>query len=82
MRINWKLRLQNKTTLLAIITLAISIVYQILHTFGVIPSIEQQSIVNIVTMIVDLLALLGIVVDPTTKGIGDSERAMHYTEPN
>ena len=28
-----------------------------------------------------LLALLGIVVDPTTEGIGDSERALGYDEP-
>jgi phi LC3 family holin len=28
-----------------------------------------------------LLQLLGIIVDPTTKGIADSDRAMNYDEP-
>jgi phi LC3 family holin len=28
-----------------------------------------------------ILSFLGIVTDPTTKGINDSERAMTYTEP-
>lgn len=29
-----------------------------------------------------LIAILGVFVDPTTKGIGDSEQAMTYKKPN
>ena len=29
-----------------------------------------------------VLAILGVVIDPTTHGIGDSERAMSYEEPH
>ena len=32
-------------------------------------------------LLVNLLVALGVVVDPTTQGVGDSERAMGYTEP-
>lgn len=81
MKINWKLRLQNKVTLVALITLVISIVYQILNMIGVIPQVDQQTILDICCRIIDVLALLGIVVDPTTKGIGDSHLALSYDEP-
>ena len=80
--INWRLRFKNKTTLVAIVVGIIALVYQVLNTFGVIPKIEQQQIVNICMAVIDLLCLAGIVVDPTTKGIGDSERALEYTEPH
>lgn len=29
-----------------------------------------------------VLAVLGVIIDPTTKGIGDSTRALGYTKPN
>ena len=80
--INWRLRFKNKTTLVAIVVGIIALVYQVLNTFGVIPKIEQQQIVNICMAVIDLLCLAGIVVDPTTKGIGDSNRALEYQEPH
>lgn len=80
--INWKLRLQNKTTLISIVTIIISIIYSILDLVGVVPKFEQEAVVKIALTVIDLLALLGITVDPTTKGIADSERAMSYTKPN
>ena len=79
--INWKLRFKNKTTLVALIVGIIALVYQILNTFGIIPKIEQQQIVNICMAIIDLLCLAGIIVDPTTDGISDSQQALQYTKP-
>ncbi len=79
--INWKLRIKNKTTLVALIVGIIALVYQILNTFGVIPQVDQQQIVNIAMAIIDLLCLAGIVVDPTTQGIGDSQQVLNYSEP-
>lgn len=80
--INWKLRFQNKATLTAIVLGVISLVYTILELLDVIPPFPQEKIVTIASMIIDLLVLLGIVVDPTTKGISDSNRAMQYEHPN
>ena len=34
-----------------------------------------------VNAIFTVLAILGIVTDPTTTGTGDSERALTYTQP-
>lgn len=72
--INFKLRLQNKATLVALI----SAVFIMLRQFGLeIPHNIQEG-VNTLLMI---LVLLGIVVDPTTKGVADSEQALNYNEP-
>ncbi len=78
MKINIKERLKNKVFLLAAIALIISFVYQLLGMFGVVPPITEDEIVGIVTMAVNILAFLGVLVDPTTKGMSDSERALTY----
>ena len=81
MRINWKLRFQNKTTLVAIIMQAVTLVYAVLAMVGVTPGIGEDQITNVLYILVELLCLLGIVVDPTTKGLEDSDRALTYAEP-
>lgn len=73
--INLKLRLKNKVTLAALI----SAIFIMLGQFGLeIPHNIQEG-VNTLLMI---LVLLGIVTDPTTKGVADSERALTYNEPH
>ena len=81
MNINWKLRLQNKTTLITLITTVVAFIYSVLSIFGVTPSITQDQILNLVVMVVSMLASLGIVVDPTTSGVSDSSNAMQYEKP-
>ncbi|MDA3769158.1 phage holin [Streptococcus thermophilus] len=72
--VNFKLRLQNKATLVALISLA----FYMLQQFGLdIP----DNIKSGVNTLIAILVGLGIVTDPTTKGIGDSEQALSYTEP-
>lgn len=81
MNINWKLRLQNKTTLTAIILALVALVYQVLGLFGVVPKISQDELTTVIGLVINLLCLLGIVVDPTTDGVSDSARALTYDEP-
>ena len=81
MNINWKLRFQNKVTLSAILLGVVALVYQILGMLGIAPEITQNEIGQVITMVIDLLVMLGVVVDPTTKGASDSEQAMSYTAP-
>lgn len=72
--INLKLRLKNKVTLAALI----SAVFIMLGQFGLeIPHNIQEG----VNTLLGILVLLGIIVDPTTKGVADSERALNYNEP-
>ena len=81
MTINWKLRLQNKTTLISLITVTIAFVYSVLGLFNIVPSVSQDQIQQVLVMLVELLAGLGIIVDPTTQGVSDSDQALEYQEP-
>ena len=81
MKINWKLRFQNKTTLTAIILALVALVYQVLGLFGVVPKISEDELTTVIGMVINLLCLLGIVVDPTTDGVSDSVRALTYDTP-
>ena len=76
MNINWKLRFQNKTTLTAIILALVALVYQVLGLFGVVPKISRDELTTVIGMVINLLCLLGIVIDPTTDGVSDSARAL------
>lgn len=74
MRINWKLRFTNKTTLLAIISTVILLAQQLGFEL-------PNNISEVVNTILTLLVLLGVVTDPTTNGISDSGQALDYAEP-
>ena len=78
--LNWKLRLKNKTTLIALIGALAALIYQILGAFGIAPGISEDTVLEIAGLAVNALCLLGIVVDPTTQGVADSDRALEYTE--
>ena len=80
--INWKLRFQNKTTLISLIVIVISFIYKLLDLIGVIPPFPQDQLVDVIGLLVDILCAFGIVTDPTTAGIQDSNRAMGYEQPN
>ena len=83
MNINWKARIKNKTFWLALIPAVLLLVKQVCAIFGVqLDFSELQSLlVAIVGTVFTLLAIMGIVVDPTTAGGGDSEQALTYDAP-
>lgn len=81
MNINWVLRLKNKATLTALIAAALAFGYQVAGIFGAVPPVSQDALAQAAMLLVNILVALGVVVDPTTQGVGDSERAMGYTEP-
>ena len=82
MKINLKVRFKNPVFWLTVIPAVITLVYTVLGAFDVVPAISQDNIVNIITALVSALTTIGVLVDPTTKGVGDSERALNYTEPS
>ena len=49
--------------------------------FDVFPQVTQNLILQLMNQILTFLGLIGVIVDPTTAGIGDSERAMGYEVP-
>lgn len=81
MRINWKLRIKNKATLTTLVLALVALVYQILGIFGIVAPISEDKAVEVCGAIINIMALLGIVIDPTTSGVDDSIRAMTYEEP-
>lgn len=68
---NWKDRFKNKTFLVSFTGIIISFIYQMLGVLGVVPSISQDQVVQLVGLIINILAGFGIVIDPTTPGITD-----------
>lgn len=84
MNINWKVRIANKTFWIQIIPALLLVAQLILDLFGVNMDFGElgNKLVGVVNAVFVVLALLGIVNDPTTKGLSDSERAMTYEEPN
>lgn len=81
MKLNVKVRLKNPVFLITFLTTVIAFIYQIFGMFGVVPKISEDSVIQIVTLVVNMLATLGVLVDPTTKGVSDSTRALSYNKP-
>lgn len=79
--INWKVRFKNKTWLISFVVTVLAFVYQVLGLFEITPAISQNDVVQLITLIVNMLAAVGVVVDPTTAGVSDSQRAMTYDSP-
>lgn len=82
--INWKVRVKNKAFWLAIIPAAILLVQAVAAVFGIeldLGNINER-LLDVVNAVFLVLGIVGIVVDPTTRGIADSDRAMGYEEPN
>ena len=81
--INWKVRIKNKAFWMAVIPAVALVVQAVASVFGF--TLDFSTLVGKLLGVVDavfaLLVILGIVVDPTTAGIKDSNRAMSYEEP-
>ena len=78
MKINWKVRLRNKTWLASVLALAVSFVYDLLAILHVMPPLSEDWLLSLVQTLLTLLTALGVVIDPTTDGAADSDRAMTY----
>ena len=80
-KINWKVRFRNKVWLGSFLSLIVGFVYSLLALFDVFPAVTRSLVVQLLNQILTFLGLIGVIVDPTTAGLGDSERAMGYEVP-
>ena len=80
-KINWKVRFKNKVWLTSFISLIVGFVFNVLKAFDVVPIVTQNLVMEIVGQFLTFLGLFGVVVDPTTAGMYDSQRALNYVEP-
>ena len=81
--INWKVRIKNKTFWITLIPAAIVLTQCILSLFGITIDLTkmQEQLLSLVNAAFILLSVLGIVTDPTTRGVSDSSQALKYDKP-
>ena len=80
-KINWKVRFKNKTWLTMFISLIVGFIFNMLKMFDVYPSFTESTVMTAISQVLTFLGLIGVLVDPTTAGLYDSERALSYNEP-
>ena len=81
--INWTVRLKNKAFWLALIPALLLLVQAIAAVFGFTLELEgiEARLLDLVNAVFAVLVILGIVNDPTTAGLRDSQQAMSYIKP-
>ena len=83
MKINWSVRVRNKTFWLAVIPAALLLIQVVGEALGFPLELGGlgDKLLGVVNALFALLALLGVVNDPTTQGTGDSQQALGYQVP-
>lgn len=81
--INWKVRVKNKAFWVALIPAALLLAQVVAAVFGVALDLGElgNKLLAVVNALFAVLAILGVVTDPTTAGLSDSKRALTYDKP-
>lgn len=81
--INWTVRIKNKNFWLALIPALLLLVQVVAEVFGLHIDLGAlgDKLLAVVNALFAVLAILGIVTDPTTAGVSDSAQALTYTAP-
>lgn len=81
--INWKVRATNKTFWLALVPAFLLLIQAVAQVFNV--SLDftnlNKDLLGVVNALFTVLAIVGVVADPTTKGLSDSTQALTYSKP-
>lgn len=80
---NWKVRIKNKTFWLTVIPAVLLLVQVVAAVFGYTLDFGDlgNKLLAVVNAVFALLAILGVVNDPTTAGVTDSAQALTYQAP-
>lgn len=81
--INWKVRIKNRAFWLSIIPATLLLIQVLASVVGVTLDLGDlgNKLLSVVNAVFSILAIMGIVNDPTTSGITDSKQAMTYETP-
>lgn len=81
--INWKVRLKNKSFWIALIPALLLLIQAVAAVFGFSLDLSEMGdkLLAVVNALFAVLAILGVVTDPTTAGLGDSAQALTYEKP-
>lgn len=80
---NWKVRIKNKTFWLTVIPAVLLLIQVVAAVFGYTLDFGDlgNKLLAVVNAVFALLAILGVVNDPTTAGVADSTQALTYQAP-
>ena len=83
MKINWTVRLKNKTFWLALVPAVLLLIQVVAAVFGIDLKLDAlgDKLIDVVNALFAVLTILGVVTDPTTAGVSDSKQAMEYEKP-
>jgi phi LC3 family holin len=83
MKINWKVRINNKVFWIAFIPAILVLIKSLANLFGFEIDLNavESNLLDVVESVFLVLGIVGIVADPTTKGVGDSDNALTYDKP-
>lgn len=83
MKINWVVRMKNKTFWVSVIPAALLLIQVVGAVFGYTLDLGDlgNKLLAVVNAVFGLLTVLGVVTDPTTAGVSDSTQAMRYVKP-
>ena len=83
MKINWKVRIKNKNFWISVIPAILLLVQVMAALFGFTLDLGDlgNKLIAVVNAIFGVLAVLGVITDPTTAGLSDSTQAMTYEVP-
>ena len=83
MKINWLVRIKNKNFWIAIIPALLLLIQGVAAIFGFTLDLGDlgNKLLEVVNSAFAVLAVLGVVADPTTFGMSDSAQAMEYDKP-
>lgn len=81
--INWQVRIKNKLFWVTLVPLVLLLIQQVAAIFGIVLDfgVLQEQLIAVIGTVFALLGVIGVVTDPTTEGVGDSELAMTYDKP-
>ena len=84
MKINWLVRIKNKSFWIALVPAILLLIQVIASVFGfeLELGVLGDKLLAVVNAMFTVLTILGIITDPTTTGVSDSDKAMGYTKPN
>ena len=84
MNVNWKIRIKNKNFWIALIPAFLLFIQAVAKVFRFSLNLGEigNAFLAVVNAAFGVLAILGIVNDPTTEGLSDSERALEYEVPH
>ena len=83
MKINWTVRIKNKTFWIALIPALLLLIQVVAAVLGIDLKLDAlgDKLLAVVNALFAVLTILGVVTDPTTAGVSDSKQAMEYDKP-